>query len=364
MQHIKKINLEDLGFDPFFESDIKKTEMNDFKIARIIAEYKEAYKAKSMEGEYLVKISGKQMFKALSRNDYPAVGDWVLTTPPDKDTALIQRVLQRKTLLRKKYCNKQESQIIAANIDVAFVMESVDRDFNLNRFERYFVLAKDGHIQAALILNKTDLISDAQLSEILNKIKNRFRDVDIFTTSTYLKRGVNELRHYIQSGKTYCFLGSSGVGKSTLINELLETNTIKMGEISPRTGRGKHTTTSRETYFLEKGGIVIDNPGMRAVSLADSDEGINDVFEEFSILSKNCKFADCTHTHEPGCAILKAVESDGLDESKYQNYLKLKKEAEYYHLTHLEKREKDRKFGRFVNKSLKQLKKFESQDSG
>lgn len=361
-QNIKKLNFQDLGYDSFFESDIQKSEFNDYKIARIIAEYKEAYKAKSIDGEYLAKISGKHIFNALSRNDYPAVGDWVLTTMLDKDTLLIEKILPRKTILRKKYCNKQENQIIATNIDVAFIIESLDRDYNLNRFERYFVLAKDGHINPAIILNKIDLISDAELEIIISKIKNRFQNINIFPTSSFLKRGLNELRQYIQRGKTYCFLGSSGVGKSTLINELLENNTIKTGEISHRTGRGKHTTTSRETYFLENGGIVIDNPGMREVGIFDSNEGINDVFEEFLFLSKNCKFADCTHTHEPDCAILKAVESEELDESKYLNYLKLKKEAEYFNMTKLEKRKKDQKFGRFLNKALKQLKEFKSQD--
>lgn len=361
-QNIKKINLEDLGYDTFFGSDIKKSELADYKIARIIAEYKEAYKARSLDGEYLAKISGKHAFHASSRNDYPAVGDWVLTSPLDPNTALINRILPRKTILRKKYSNKQDSQIIATNIDVAFIIESLDRDYNLNRFERYLVLIKDGHINPAIVLNKIDLISDAELDEIINKIKNRFKNIDIFPTSSFLKRGVNELRQYIRSGNTYCFLGSSGVGKSSLINELLENNTIKTGEISHRTGRGKHTTTSRETYFLENGGILIDNPGMREVGMADSEEGINDVFEEISILSKNCKFANCTHTHEPGCAILKAVESEELDERKYSNYLKLKKEAEYYSMTKLEKRRKDQQFGKFLKKSLEQLKRFESRD--
>ncbi len=360
-QNTQAITLKDLGYDCFFESDIKKTELNDYKIARIIAEYKEAYRVKGPEGEYLARISGKQMFNASSRKDYPAVGDWVLTMPLDKESSRIERILPRKTILRKKYSNKQETQIIAANIDVAFIMESVDRDFNLNRLERYFVLAKDGHIRSAVILNKTDLISDDELKIIISLIQNRFRDMEIFPTSTFLKSGMDELRLFIQRGKTYCFLGSSGVGKSSLINGLLENNTIKTGEISSRTGRGKHTTTSRETYFLENGGILIDNPGMREVGMADSEQGIKDVFEEFSVLSVECKFADCTHTHEPGCAILKAVESGELDENKYQNYLKLKKEADYYNMTKLEKRKKDRQFGKFLNQSLKQLRKFESQ---
>ena len=156
MQNNKKTTLEDLGYDIFFESGIRKTEDDKYQIARITAEYKEAYKARSVDGEYTARIPGKHRFTALSREDYPAVGDWVLTTPPDQGASLIEKILPRKTFLKKKYSSRQESQIIAANIDVAFIVESTDRDYNLNRFERYFVLAKDARIRPAIILNKIE----------------------------------------------------------------------------------------------------------------------------------------------------------------------------------------------------------------
>ena len=162
---------------------------------------------------------------------------------------------------------------------------------------------------------------------------------------------------YITRGKTYCFLGSSGVGKSSLINKLLKRNIIKIKEVSDSTGRGKHTTTTRGMYFLKNGGIVIDNPGTREVGIADVGTGIENVFDEITNFSKKCKYADCTHIHEPGCAVLKAIEDGELDEAKYQNYIKLKKENEFYKMTDLEKREKDRKFGQFVKKALDELKK-------
>ena len=356
----KKMKLEDLGYGAFFESNLEKLDLDSYSVARVIAEYKEAYRVRGVAGEYLAKITGKQMFAALSREDYPAVGDWVVIAEPDEERAVIHGVLPRKTVLRRRYSSKQESQVIAANIDVAFVIESVDRDYNLNRFERYFVLAKDGNIKPAIVLNKIDLISDTELASKISQIKDRFGGIDIIPTSTIVERGLYELMRYLTRGKTYCFLGSSGVGKSSLINKLLGKPAIKTREISHRTGRGKHTTTSREMYVLENGAIVVDNPGMREVGLTDSSVGIENVFGEIDALSRNCKYDDCMHMHEPGCAVLNAVKSKKLDEDKYLNYVKLKKEVEYHGMTELEKRRKDHKFGKFVKKSLDQLKDHES----
>jgi len=353
------IKLEDLGYDTFFESSWNDWDLTGHLVARVIAEYKEAYRVKGVNGEYLAKITGKQVFNTTKREDYPAVGDWVAITEVGKERAVIHKILPRKTILRKKYSDKQETQVIAANVDVAFIIEAIDRDYNLNRFERYLVLANDGNIKPAIVLNKIDLISDTELKVKISQIKDRFNDVDIIPTSTITEQGLDELMRYISKGETYCFLGSSGVGKSSLINKLLGNNVIRTREISQLTGRGKHATTRREVYFLENGGIVIDNPGMREVGIADASAGIENVFGEITALSNKCKYADCTHTHEPGCAVLKATEAKKLDEDKYLNYVKLKKESEYYQMTELEKRRKDRKFGKFVKKSLEQLKQLE-----
>lgn len=353
---ITKIKLEDLGYDEFFDLKWKSLELTNSSVARVIAEHKEAYKVKNANGEYLAKITGKQMFNATKREDYPAVGDWVAITKLDKERAVIHDILPRKTMLKKKYSDKQDTQIIATNIDTAFIIESLDRDYNLNRFERYFVLASEGGVKSAIVLNKTDLVSETELNQRIDQITHRFDNIDIIATSTITVRGLDELMNYMTKGKTYCFLGSSGVGKSSLINKLLKRNAIKTREISASTGRGKHTTTTREMYFLENGGIVIDNPGTREVGIADAGAGIENVFDEIAFLSKQCKYADCTHRHEPGCAVLKAIEEGKLDGAKYQNYIKLKKENEYYEMNHFEKRKKDRKFGQFVKKAMDQLK--------
>jgi ribosome biogenesis GTPase len=353
-----KINLEDLGYNDFFKSARKSLGFVEYPAARVIAEHKESYRVKGKNGEFLAKITGKHVFNASKREDYPAVGDWVIIIEIEKRRAVIHDILPRKTILKKKYSDKQDAQVVATNIDTALVVESLDRDYNLNRFERYFVLAIEGGIEPVVILNKIDLITETELNAKIYQIKRRFCNIDIIPTSAVTGRGLNELENYIKKGKTYCFLGSSGVGKSSLINKLIKRDEIKTSKISTYTGRGKHTTTARGIYFLESGGIVIDNPGIREVGVTDANVGIENVFNDLVSLSKNCRYADCTHTHEPGCAVKKALKDKKLDEKKYQNYIKLKKEAEYYQMTGLEKRKKDRKFGQFVKKAQDQLKKF------
>lgn len=350
-----KITLKDLGYDDFFELRRKNLRLTKYPVARVVAEYREVYRVRNVDGEFLTKVTGKHMFVATKREDYPAVGDWVTIEKLPGRKAVVRGILPRKTILKKKYSNRQENQIIATNIDTAFIVESMDRDYNLNRFERFLVLAIEGSIDPVFVLNKTDLISHIELNNRVTKIQKRFNTVTIIMTSIISEQGLDELRKYIKKGKTYCFLGSSGVGKSSLINKLLKKEEIKTREIGMVTGKGRHTTTTREMYFLKNGGLVIDNPGTREVGIADSDMGIEVVFDEISYLSKKCRYSDCTHMNEPGCIVLKAVEEEKLDKEKYTNFIKLKKEAEFYKMTNLEKRKKDRKFGRFIKKAKKSL---------
>lgn len=353
----KIISLEDLGYDDFFESGRKKLESdNSLEVARVTAEHRGAYTVKNADGEYLGKITGKKMFAASLSEDYPAVGDWVLISIPDEKHAVIHAILPRKTTIRRRR-GDDEIQVIAANVDVAFVAQAFGRDYNLNRFERYFAIAKDGGVKPVMVLNKTDLISKEELESVKTEIKKRFANVDFIFTSTARDGGLDELSAYMEKRKTYCFLGSSGVGKSTIINGLLGKNLIKINDISSYSERGKHTTTRREMYFLENGGIVIDNPGMREVGLTDMFSGIDDSFDEITNLAEKCKYTDCKHVKEAGCAVLSELESGVLDRNKYLNYLNLRKEAAYYEMNKLERREKDRKFGKFIKKAKERLKK-------
>lgn len=335
-------------------ADIKQSS----SLARVTAEFKGMYRVKASDGEYYAKVRGKRMFEASSREDFPAVGDYVSVIKLDEDRVVITDILPRETVIKRTYRNRV--QIIATNVDVAFVVESVDRDYNLNRFERYFAIAEGGGVKPAIVLNKVDLLSAQEVGEKMSQMKNRFQGVDIIFTSTINNAGLDTLKEYISRDKTYCFLGSSGVGKSSLINKLLGENGIKTDNISWYSGRGKHVTTSRQMYFLENGAVLIDNPGMREIGMADAGQGVDTFFDEISVLSEGCRFGDCTHTHELGCEVIKAIQSGILDKDKYDNYINLKKEAEYYEMDDIEKREKGRKFGRFLKKAKKEVSDFKN----
>jgi len=357
-------NLQNLGFSAYFESLRKKLQIGVDLVARVIAEHRGMYYVKNSRSEFQARITGKQMFRAGLREDYPAVGDWVVITIIDKDRATIEQILPRRTIIRntavsRKSTDMTKSQIIATNVDIAFVVESVDRDYSLNRFERYFALLEDGNVKPAIILNKVDLISNNELDSKIAEIKERFTNCTVIPTSTKTSEGLDRLRDSLSFGKTYCFLGSSGVGKSSLVNSLIGENKAKIGAISQKNERGKHVTTHREMYFLENGGVVIDNPGMREVGLVNSEIGVRAIFGEIEYSASLCKFADCSHTHEAGCAVLQAVESGMFSQDRYNNYIRLKKEAKHYEMTEHEERDKDKKFGKYVKNYLKRMKEFE-----
>ncbi|NTV22485.1 MAG: ribosome small subunit-dependent GTPase A [Candidatus Yonathbacteria bacterium] len=357
-------HLDQLGYSSFFEEGRRALGWGDVSVARVISESRGMYRVKNAEGEYTATITGKRMFDASSREDYPAVGDWVAIEMAGADRAVIRGILPRRTVLKRVYGDenksgkKDASQLIAVNIDVAFIIMSVDRDFNLNRIERYVAIAERGGVTPAIVINKIDLCAPKERDTLSADLGKRFPDIDIIMTSTVNGDGVEVLRTYMQKDMTYCFLGSSGVGKSSLVNALLGTDTIRTGDIGTYANRGRHVTTARHLYVLVGGAIVIDNPGMREVGMAESGD-VASSFEEIVRLSEGCKYADCTHTHEPGCAVLAAVAVGTLDDEQRLNYVALKKEDAYLEMEENEKREKDRRFGKFKKNALKDLGKIE-----
>jgi ribosome biogenesis GTPase len=351
------MTLEDLGYNSELENYRKEQNIDSFGIGRVIAEHKERYIIRTDKSELDAEIIGNLRFSANSRNDFPAVGDWVVISEYDEDKALIHSVLPRKTVIERQAVGKQgEKQIIAANIDYAFIVQAVDRDFNINRIERYLTISYTSNVKPIIILNKIDLIPQSELSKLIDSVHERISHVPVIAISNESQIGVEELKNSLEKGKTYCLLGSSGVGKSTLLNNLSGKQMMKTDTISSSTSKGRHVTTHRELLVLENGGILIDNPGMREVGITDSTGGLEITFETITELSKECKFQDCTHTSETGCAVLAAVEKGEFDKSSYENYLKMEREKEHFESTVAEKRRKEKFFGKLMKNYKKDQK--------
>ena len=319
------------------------------EVARVVAEHKERYKIQTKEGIFNAEITGNLRFSAESRNDLPAVGDWVRIQKMDEQNAIIFQLYPRFSILERQAVGKSgETQIIAANIDHAFIVMAVGHDYNLNRLERYLIICRAGKINPIIVLSKTDLVSVDQKTALLDEIKNRVHDVKVITISNENLEGYTEFKKVFRPYETYCFVGSSGVGKSTIINHLKSDNAQKTSKISESTGKGKHTTTHRELIILPNKSIVIDTPGMRELGIADQSSGLEQTFDTILELAKDCRYGDCTHENETGCAVLEALANDSLSPEVYNNYIKLRKEQEHFESTVHEKRRKGREFGKMV----------------
>ncbi len=261
--------------------------------------------------------------------------------------------MPRKSFLRRKAPGKDiDFQMIAANIDVAFVIQSCHFDFNVRRLERYLVMVREGHIEPVLLLTKIDLVSALELESLIGRIRLAGIKEKIVTLSNVTGAGLDQVRELLVPGRTYCLLGSSGVGKTTLINRLAGDSGLETRDVS-HTGEGRHTTTRRQLVVLEGGALLIDMPGMRELGMLGVSEGLDDTFADIGELAKNCRFADCGHSSEPGCAVRAAIERHDLSEERLQDYRKLSKESAFHDLSYVERRKKDRDFGRFVRSAMK-----------
>lgn len=322
----KKIDLKEYGLIPRFEQEA--TMYEGLYIARVIEQRRDLYKVISENGELHAEVSGKFVYNAYDNADFPAVGDWVMVdrTEDSSGNAIIHQVLRRKSVFERRAAGTSNTlQIVAANIDVVFICMSLNADFNLRRLERYLSVAYDSMAKPVIVLTKSDLCDD--LSQRLSEISTVSVGTDVVISSSVGDDGYKEVLSYIEYGKTIAFIGSSGVGKSTLINRLLGRDVLQTKEIREDDSKGRHTTTHRQLLLLPGGGIVVDTPGMRELHLDSAN--LSKTFEDVEELSERCKFRDCTHTTEPGCAVRAAIENGELSEKRFENYKKLQKEIGY-----------------------------------
>lgn len=350
------MTLEELGYSDKLEQYRNENGLNSFELGRVILEHKERYIIKTPSQEYDAELMGNLRFTAVSRYDLPAVGDWVAFMEYDDGKGIIHAVYPRESIIERKAVGKTgQVQIIATNIDFGLIVQAVDRDYNLNRMERYLTICHSSKVSPIIVLSKVDLLEESELLIITNQLKERIIDVPIINVSSE-SIGYNQLDDCIESGKTYCLLGSSGVGKSTILNGLSGKEEMKTGEISDAVNKGKHTTSHRELIVLDNGGILIDNPGMREVGITDSSGGLEMTFESILDYAAHCKFKDCTHIHEAGCAILEAVENEEIDEEAYLNFQKMEKEKQHFESDSQERRKKDKDFGKMIKNVKKHRK--------
>ncbi len=320
------INIKKYGFSEAFLSEIPQD--SRLEPARVLSQEKGFYRIITDKGEKLVEVSGKFRFQAALSSEYPAVGDFVLVNWNESgNSAVIESLLPRKSaFIRKATGEPQREQVVAANIDIVFLCMALNNDFNLRRLKRYISIAWDSGAMPVVVLTKSDLCDD--LESKLSEVSSVAFGMDILITTSTEENGYTELFPFISEGKTIAFIGSSGVGKSTLINRLLGKEHLKTNGLRSD-DKGRHTTTRRELFLLPSGGMVIDTPGMREFGMWDNDTGIEKTFTDIEKLAAQCRFRDCTHTSEPGCAVKKALETGELQTERWQSYQKLKAENDY-----------------------------------
>jgi len=351
-------DLKSIGYSDWFKSRADDEKIASHDVARVVSVQKDSYTVTKGNNEIFAELSGNLIYSTESATDLPTTGDWVYADFYDDDThAIIYGVFPRKTLLKRKTAGKQvDFQLIAANIDVAFIIQSLNDNFNLRRLERYLVMVNESGIEPVILLSKSDLLSYEEISEIKRKILDIAPKTTVVAFSNLNRENIDAIISLLKSESTYCLLGSSGVGKTTLLNSIIGDDKFETQAVSKIQSKGRHTTTSRQLVRLENGAMIIDTPGMRELGSMSVDGGLDETFSEILALSQACKFANCSHINEKGCAILAATKSGELSGQRYQNYLKMKKESEFNQMSYLEKRKKDKGFGKLIKATMKNKK--------
>jgi ribosome biogenesis GTPase len=346
--------LESLGYSAWFRANTDADRLPGHQLARVVSVHKDNYMVTNGTDEALAELTGRLSYSATSAADLPTIGDWVYVDFYDANRhAIIHAVVSRKTLIQRKTSGKAiDFQPIAANVDVAFIVQSLDYNFNLRRLERYLVMINESNVTAIILLSKCDLKTEEELGNIVESVVKIAADTRVIAFSNESGANLGTIKNLLLEGHTYCLLGSSGVGKTTLVNGFLGDLRFETKAVSKKDSKGRHTTTSRELVHLPGGALLIDTPGMRELGNLSVDGGIDQTFAEIVELAMGCKFSNCKHIKEKGCAILAAIEDGLLTEQRYQNYIKMKNESAFNEMSYFEKRQKDKNFGKLIKSTI------------
>jgi ribosome biogenesis GTPase len=319
------VSLENYGWDESYASDFVAIEEPGLEPARVVMAAGGAYRLARASGEVSGTLSGRFRHRITASDGYPTVGDWVAIDPA---SLRIERLLPRRTKLSRKAAGrKTEEQVVAANIDVVFAVMGLDANFNPRRLERFLATVWESGASPAVLLTKLDLCADAEARQ--QEIADVAAGVDMILTSAVDGRGIDQLRGRLSPAQTAVLVGSSGVGKSTIINRLLGREAQKTRDVLEEDGKGRHTTSHRELFVLPGGALLIDNPGVREIQLFGAEESLEQTFADVAALAESCRFSDCTHQSEPSCAVLEAVAEGSLSQERLESYRSLERELQY-----------------------------------